>query len=43
MESLFYFRAYAITYFCFIYYFATLTVLPIYIMQDLGGSVKEAG
>ena len=29
--------------FLFIYYFATLTVLPIYIMQDLGGSVKEAG
>ena len=29
--------------FLFIYYFATLTVLPIYILQDLGGTVKEAG
>ena len=29
--------------FLFIYYFAMLTVLPLYIMQDLGGSVKEAG
>ena len=29
--------------FLFIYYFATLTVLPIYIMQDLGGTVKDAG
>lgn len=29
--------------FLFIYYFATLTILPIYILQDLGGSVKEAG
>ena len=29
--------------FLFIYYFAMLTVLPIYIMQDLGGTVKEAG
>ncbi|RKG34537.1 MFS transporter [Acinetobacter tianfuensis] len=29
--------------FLFIYYFATLTVLPIYILQDLGGTVKDAG
>lgn len=29
--------------FLFIYYFAMLTVLPIYILQDLGGTVKEAG
>lgn len=29
--------------FLFTYYFAMLTVLPIYILQDLGGSVKEAG
>ena len=29
--------------FLFIYYFALLTVLPIYIMKDLGGSVQEAG
>jgi MFS family permease len=29
--------------FLFIYYFALLTVLPIYIMKDLGGTVKEAG
>ena len=29
--------------FLFIYYFAMLTVLPLYIMQDLGGTVKEAG
>ena len=29
--------------FLFIYYFAMLTVLPIYIMQDLGGTIKEAG
>ena len=29
--------------FLFIYYFATLTILPIYIMQDLGGTVKDAG
>src|SRR5574344_547029 len=29
--------------FLFIYYFALLTILPIYIMKDLGGTVKEAG
>ena len=29
--------------FLFIYYFATLTILPIYILQDLGGTVKDAG
>lgn len=29
--------------FLFTYYFATLTILPIYILQDLGGTVKEAG
>lgn len=29
--------------FLFIYYFALLTVLPIYIMKDLGGSVQDAG
>jgi MFS family permease len=29
--------------FLFIYYFAMLSVLPIYILQDLGGTVKEAG
>lgn len=29
--------------FLFIYYFAMLTILPIYIMQELGGSIKEAG
>ena len=29
--------------FLFIYYFALLTVLPIYILKDLGGSVEEAG
>ena len=29
--------------FLFIYYFALLTILPVYIMKDLGGSVKEAG
>lgn len=30
-------------FFLFVYYFALLTVLPIFIMKDLGGSVKEAG
>lgn len=29
--------------FLFVYYFALLTVLPIYIMKDLGGTVQEAG
>ena len=29
--------------FLFTYYFAMLAILPIYIMKDLGGSVKEAG
>ena len=29
--------------FLFIYYYALLTVLPVYIMKELGGSVKEAG
>ena len=29
--------------FLFTYYFALLTVLPIYIMKDLGGTVQEAG
>lgn len=29
--------------FLFVYYFALLTILPIYIMRDLGGSVQEAG
>ncbi|MHA3891301.1 MFS transporter [Acinetobacter sp. GXMZU3951] len=29
--------------FLFTYYFALLAVLPIYIMKDLGGTVKEAG
>ena len=29
--------------FLFTYYFAMLTVLPLYIMQELGGTVKEAG
>ena len=29
--------------FLFVYYFALLTILPVYIMKDLGGSVKEAG
>ena len=29
--------------FLFTYYYALLTVLPIYIMKDLGGTVKEAG
>lgn len=29
--------------FLFTYYYALLTILPIYIMKDLGGSVKEAG
>lgn len=29
--------------FLFTYYFAFLTILPIYIMKSLGGSVKEAG
>lgn len=29
--------------FLFTYYFATLTILPIYILQDLGGTVKDAG
>lgn len=29
--------------FLFTYYFAMLAVLPLYIMQELGGSVKEAG
>lgn len=29
--------------FLFTYYFAFLTILPIYIMKNLGGSVKEAG
>lgn len=30
-------------FFLFVYYFTLLTILPIYIMKDLGGSVKEAG
>ena len=30
-------------FFLLVYYFALLTILPIYIMKDLGGSVKEAG
>lgn len=30
-------------FFLFVYYFALLTILPIYIMKDLGGSVQEAG
>lgn len=30
-------------FFLFVYYFALLTILPIYIMKDLDGSVKEAG
>src|SRR5690606_17056374 len=30
-------------FFLFVYYFALLTILPIYIMKDLGGSVEEAG
>lgn len=30
-------------FFLFVYYFALLTILPIYFMKDLGGSVKEAG
>ncbi|MDQ9020731.1 MFS transporter [Acinetobacter sichuanensis] len=29
--------------FLFIYYFAFLTILPVYIMQSLGGSIQEAG
>lgn len=29
--------------FLFVYYFALLTILPVYIMKGLGGSVKEAG
>ena len=29
--------------FLFTYYFAMLAILPVYIMRDLGGSVKEAG
>lgn len=29
--------------FLFTYYYALLTILPIYIMKDLGGTVKEAG
>lgn len=29
--------------FLFTYYFALLTILPIYIMKDLGGSVQQAG
>lgn len=29
--------------FLFVYYFALLTILPVYIMKDLSGSVKEAG
>ena len=29
--------------FLFTYYFAFLTILPIYIMKTLGGSIKEAG
>lgn len=29
--------------FLFTYYFAFLTILPVYIMKSLGGSVKEAG
>lgn len=29
--------------FLFIYYFALLAVLPIYIMKDLGGTVQQAG
>ena len=29
--------------FLFTYYFALLTILPIYIMNDLGGTVQEAG
>lgn len=30
-------------FFLFMYYFAMLTILPIYILQDLGGSVVQAG
>lgn len=30
-------------FFLFVYYFALLTILPIYIMKDLGGSIQEAG
>ena len=30
-------------FFLFVYYFALLTILPIYIMKDLGGTVREAG
>src|SRR5690606_33961887 len=30
-------------FFLFVYYFALLTILLIYIMKDLGGSVKDAG
>ncbi len=29
--------------FLFIYYYALLTILPIYIMKALGGSVSQAG
>ncbi|CAB1216135.1 MFS transporter [Acinetobacter bouvetii] len=29
--------------FLFTYYFALLTILPVYIMKDLGGTIKEAG
>lgn len=29
--------------FLFTYYFALLAILPVYIMKDLGGTVKEAG
>ena len=29
--------------FLFIYYFALIAVLPIYIMQELGGSIEQAG
>lgn len=29
--------------FLFTYYYALLTILPIYIMKNLGGTVKEAG
>ena len=29
--------------FLFTYYFALLTILPIYIMNDLGGTVQQAG
>jgi len=29
--------------FLFTYYFALLTILPVYIMQELGGTVKQAG